>query len=397
MKKVVIIGGGPAGLFSAYLLLEKGFKVELYDHSSGLGKKFLVAGNGGLNLTHSEELSGFSLKYEPHDKLFSELINEFTPEDLRRFCTDLGVETFIGSSGRVFPKKLKAAEILLAWNQKLKEHKHYSQFLNHHFNSLLEPHQVEFILDNKPLIIEADFFVFAMGGASWSKTGSTGEWAPDFVKNNIGLAPFLPMNCGFERSWSEFFKEKIDYTALKNISLEFNGVKVRGEAMLTSFGIEGGGVYALSKSIRDEILKKGSAVLTIDLKPDLSEDEIAKKIEQQPSKASLSNCVRKALGFEAEVFILLKELHPNLKKEEVPRIVKKLNISLCGIRPLDEAISTSGGVLFNEVTEFFELKNRAGSYAVGEMLDFDAPTGGYLIQGCFSTAARAVKGISLHT
>jgi uncharacterized flavoprotein (TIGR03862 family) len=397
MKKVVIIGGGPAGLFSAYLLLQKGFKVELYDHSSGLGKKFLVAGNGGLNLTHSEELSGFSQKYEPHNKLFSELINEFTPEDLRRFCTDLGVETFIGSSGRVFPKKLKAAEILLAWNQKLKEHKNYSQFLNHHFISLLEPHQVEFTLEDNPLKVEADFFIFAMGGASWSKTGSTGEWAPAFIKNGIGLAPFLPMNCGFERSWSEFFKEKIDYTALKNISLEFNGVKVRGEAMLTSFGIEGGGVYALSKSIRDEILKKGSAVLAIDLKPDLSEDEIAKKIEQQPSKASLSNCVRKALGFEAEVFILLKELHPNLKKEEVPKIVKNLKLSLCGIRPLDEAISTSGGVLFNEVTEFFELKNRAGSYAVGEMLDFDAPTGGYLIQGCFSTAARAVKGISLHT
>lgn len=396
MKKVVIIGGGPAGLFSAYLLLKIGFKVELYDHSSGLGKKFLVAGNGGLNLTHSEELSAFSLKYKPHDKIFFELINEFSPENLRDFCTDLGVETFVGSSGRVFPKKLKAAEILLAWNQKLKEDENYSQFLNHHFSSLKKTQQVEFIFEEKALQVEADFFIFAMGGASWSKTGSAGEWAPDFFKNNIGLAPFLPMNCGFERSWSSFFKDKIDYTALKNLSLEFKGVKVRGEAMLTPFGIEGGGVYALSKSIRDEILKKGSGDLIIDLKPDLTEIEIARKIDQQPSKASLSNCVRKALGFEAEVFILLKELHPNLKKEEVPKIVKNLKITLTGIRPIDEAISTSGGVLFSEVTDFFELKNRLGSYVVGEMLDFDAPTGGYLIQGCFSTAARAVKGISLH-
>jgi uncharacterized flavoprotein (TIGR03862 family) len=397
MKKVVIIGGGPAGLFSAYLLLKKGFKVELYDHASGLGKKFLVAGNGGLNLTHSEELSLFAQKYRPHEKFFSELIHEFTPDDLRQFSTDLGVETFVGSSGRVFPKKLKAAEILLAWNQKLKEDEDYSQFLNHHFSSLKNTHQVEFKFEDKTRLVEADFFIFAMGGASWSKTGSTGEWAPNFIENNIGLAPFLPMNCGFERSWSDFFKEKIDYTALKNISLEWGAVKVRGEAMLTPFGIEGGGVYALSKSIRDEILKKGSANLVIDLKPDLTEEEIAQKIEQQPSKASLSNCVRKALGFEAEVFILLKELHPALKKEEVSKVVKNLSINLEGIRPLDEAISTSGGVLLDEVTEYFELKSRKDSYVIGEMLDFDAPTGGYLIQGCFSTASRAVKGISLHT
>ncbi len=397
MKKVVIIGGGPAGLFSAYLLLKKGFKVELYDHSSGFGKKFLVAGNGGLNLTHSEELSRFSQKYNPHEKFFSEMINEFTPEDLREFCTDLGVETFVGSSGRIFPKKLKAAEILISWLKALKENPHFSQHLGHHFNSLKEMAKVEFLVEEKTLEVEADFFIFAMGGASWGKTGSKGDWAPSFIKAGIKLAPFLPMNCGFERSWSEFFIKKIDYTALKNIALEFNGVKVRGEAMLTPFGIEGGGIYALSKAIRDEILEKGSSEISLDLKPDLSLREIEKKLGAQPAKASLSNIVRKALGFEAEVFILLKELYPNLKKEEVPQIVKGLKLSLKGIRPIDEAISTSGGVLFSEVTSSLELKERPGNYVIGEMLDFDAPTGGYLLQGCFSTAYRAVKSIGLHT
>lgn len=396
MKKVVIIGGGPAGLFSAYLLLSRGFKVEVYDHSSGFAKKFLVAGNGGLNLTHSEELDNFSKKYNPHEALFRELISEFTPNDLRDFCTKLGVETFIGSSGRVFPKKLNAAEILLSWVQRLKDDKNFSHYLNHGFTSFKGAQKIEVSHLEKSIEVEADFFIFAMGGASWSKTGSDGSWAKSFIDNGIALAPFLPMNCGFERAWSKFFVEKIDYTALKNISLSFNQRQVRGEAMLTPFGIEGGGVYALSKELRNELLKKGSCELSIDLKPDLTVHEINEKLKAQPAKASLSNTIRKALGFPAEVFILLKELHPDLKKENVAEVVKNLKISFNGIRPIDEAISTSGGVLFSELTEFFELKKRPLNYVVGEMLDFDAPTGGYLLQGCFSTAARAVKGISLH-
>jgi uncharacterized flavoprotein (TIGR03862 family) len=378
-------------------LLKKGFKVELYDHSSAFGKKFLVAGNGGLNLTHSEELSSFTEKYNPHEKLFGEMINEFSPEDLRGFCKELGVETFIGSSGRIFPKKLKAAEILISWLKSLKENPNFSQHLGHHFNSLLNSNKVEFLVEKKPLEVEADFFIFAMGGASWSKTGSKGDWAPSFIEAGIKLAPFLPMNCGFERSWSELFIKKIDHTALKNIALEFKGVKVRGEAMLTPFGIEGGGIYALSKAIRDEILNKGSAEVLLDLKPGLSRDEIEKKINAQPAKASLSNIVRKALGFDPAVFILLKELHPGLKKEEVSEVVKELRLELIGIRPIDEAISTSGGVLFSEVSSSLELKSRPGNYIIGEMLDFEAPTGGYLLQGCFSSAYRAVAAIGLHT
>lgn len=397
MKKVVIIGGGPAGLFSAYLLLNKGFKVELYDHSSGFGKKFLVAGNGGLNLTHSEELGPFSKKYKNHEGLFLELINEFSPEDLRGFCSELGVETFIGSSGRVFPKKLKAAEILLAWVKKLRDHQNYSEFLNHSFTKLDSDKSIEVKNGEKPIIVEGDYFIFSMGGASWSKTGSDGCWAQEFKEKGILLAPFLPMNSGFEKGWSPFFKEKIDYTALKNILLSFDSVKVRGEAMLTPFGIEGGGVYALSREIRDRILEEGSAKLVIDLKPDLSTTDIKKKLEGQPKKSSQSNLLRKALGFPAEINILLKEIYPNATLEEIPQRIKKLEIELNGIRPIDEAISTSGGVLIEEVTEYFELKKRPRHYIIGEMLDFDAPTGGYLLQGCFSTAFRAVKGISLHT
>ncbi|MBK24730.1 MAG: aminoacetone oxidase family FAD-binding enzyme [Halobacteriovorax sp.] len=389
MEKIIIIGGGPAGLFAAYKLLKKGKAVALYDHSSGLGKKFLVAGNGGLNLTHSEELKVFASRYGKDEELFLELINEFTPDDLRAFCSELGVETFVGSSGRVFPKKLKAAEILLNWTKILKENENFSLFLNHSLISINQNKELSFKNEGKEVLVHGDKIIMALGGGSWKKTGSDGAWVSMFENLGIKVNALLPMNCGFEKKWSEYFIKNVDRYPLKNIALRFKDQIIKGEAMLTPFGIEGGGVYALSNKIRDELLKKGRANLFLDLKPDLTAEQIEAKLADKKAKTSLSNHLRKSIGIEKEQFILLKEI----SSTEPDKNIKSLKLELTGIRPIDEAISTSGGVCFSELTNFFELKKIPGVYIAGEMLDFEAPTGGYLLQACFSTANRIVESI----
>lgn len=389
MNKVMIIGGGPTGLFAAYKLLQKGVAVDLYDHSSGLGKKFLVAGNGGLNLTHSEDLASFSKRYGKDEELFNKLIHEFSPEDVRSFCTELEVETFIGSSGRVFPKKLKAAEILLNWTKKLKEHENFQLFLNHSLISFNKNKDFTFKVDEEEKLVKADKVIIALGGGSWKKTGSDGAWVDSFENNGIKVNPLIPMNCGFEREWSEYFKEKVDRTPLKNISIRHKDSTVRGELMLTPFGLEGGAIYALSNHIRNEIMNKGKANIFLDLKPDLTAEQVEAKLTDKKSKTSLSNHLRKSLNIEKEVFILLKEL----AAEAPEKSIKSLKIELSGVRPIDEAISTSGGVCFSELTDHFELKSIPGVFIGGEMLDFEAPTGGYLLQGCFSSAFRIISGI----
>lgn len=388
-NKVIIVGGGPSGLFCAYLLLKKNYQVDLYDHSSGLAKKFLIAGNGGLNLTHSEELSSFSQKYVGNEVLFFELISEFSPNDLRNFCDDLGVETFIGTSGRVFPTKLKAAEILLKLTKILKENPNFNLFLKHSLIDIDSNKRLTFTGPNGEVKIQADTVILATGGASWKKTGSDGKWAGFIQKLGIEVEEFRAMNCGFEISWSEHFKQKIERSHLKNIELCFRKQYSRGEAMITPYGIEGGVVYALSKFIQDEIQEKGSAMVKLDLKPDLSLHEIEEKLLKRKPKVSMSNHLRKSLKLDKASVALLFEAGHDFTADRI----KNLPLKLERPRPIDEAISTSGGVKFSELTKNFESKKIPGLYFAGEMLDFDAPTGGYLLQGCFSTASRLIKGI----
>ncbi|MAZ49397.1 MAG: aminoacetone oxidase family FAD-binding enzyme [Halobacteriovoraceae bacterium] len=388
-KKVIIVGGGPAGLFCAYLLLKKNYQVDLYDHSSGLAKKFLIAGNGGLNLTHSEDLKPFSQKYIGNENLFYELINEFSPSDLRGFCDDLGVETFIGTSGRVFPKKLKAGEILLKWTKILKENSNFNLYLKHSLIDMDSNKTLSFSSAAGEVKTQADTVILATGGASWKKTGSDGKWCEIIQSLGIEIEDFRAMNCGFEVSWSEHLKKRVERSHLKNIELSILGHKSRGEAMITPYGIEGGVVYALSKFIQDKIQDEGSASVNIDLKPDLSDQEIEAKLQKRKLKDSLSNHLRKSLKLDKASIALLYENSLNITAKNI----KCLPIKLERPRPIDEAISTSGGVKFSELTKNFESKAVPGLYFAGEMLDFDAPTGGYLLQGCFSTASRVVKGL----
>jgi uncharacterized flavoprotein (TIGR03862 family) len=393
-EKVTIVGAGPSGLFCAHQLLKKGYAVDLYDQMSGAGKKFLIAGDGGLNITHSENLKRFSTRYGKDEEFFSKLLTDFSPKDLRSWCEELEVKTFVGTSGRVFPEKLKAAEILLNWLKVLKSYPGFNLFLKHRLTNVSKDKELTF---SENIKVQAHTLIFALGGASWEKTGSDGKWKEFFETLGIKVEPFLPMNCGFERPWSEHFISKVDRAPLKNITIKAGNQTVRGEVMLTPFGMEGGGIYALSNIIRDYILKEGKCFINLNLKPDLDKETILKKIKSKKPKDSLSNHLRRALKLDKAAIVLLRELSDPKRFEDFDYLtgqIKNLKVELFAMRPISEAISTSGGVSFTGLTSDLEVKEIPGMYIVGEMLDWEAPTGGYLLQGCFSTAWRVVEAIT---
>ncbi|PIK15227.1 TIGR03862 family flavoprotein [Halobacteriovorax sp. JY17] len=389
MNSVNIIGAGPSGLFCSYLLLKKGYKVSLYDQMGGVGKKFLVAGNGGLNLTHSEDLEIFVSRYGDNSKIFTELIGQFSPRDLRLWCDSLGVETFIGSSGRVFPKSLKAAELLSLWLKSLKENPNFSLNLKHKLIDIDLEGNLLFENTIGELKAKSDHTILCLGGGSWKKTGSDGLWTGYLKKLNLDLEEFRSMNCGFTVNWSNHFKEDFEDDYLKNIKVKFHKEVTSGEVMITKYGIEGGGVYALSSLIQGQIAERKTAIITLDLKPQLTEDEILEKINRPRKKNSLSNHLRKVLNLSKLSMKLLRELVSKDHFEDMAKLskaIKNLPITLESARPLDEAISTSGGVRFSNLDKSLMLKGSKSIYLIGEMLDWEAPTGGYLLQGCFSMA-----------
>lgn len=397
-QKVVIVGAGPGGMFSAYLLLKQGYTVDLYDQSSGAGKKFLVAGKGGLNLTHSENIEKFASRYGKDEDLFAKMLKNFSPEDLVNWCNEVGVETFIGTSGRVFPKDMTAAKILIKLMNILNSNQRFKLYLEHRLLKINNDKTllIESIVDKRLNTINSENIILSLGGASWSKTGSDGKWKKYFDELGIKVHSFTPMNCGFDIIWSEYFRKKVDRYPLKNINIIFEKKNEMGEVMITPFGIEGSGVYALSNLIRDKIYSQGSAHLHLDLRPSISLDELIQKIKNKSNKITLSNHLRKSINIEKKTFILLKEvLDDDILNcpEKLGMSIKRLDIELFSPRPIDESISTSGGVCFSELNDSLELKKIPGIYVIGEMLDFEAPTGGYLLQGCFTTAFSAVKSI----
>lgn len=395
--KTAIIGAGPAGLMAAETLAKAGCAVTVYDRKASPARKFLMAGRGGLNLTHSENLPVFLTRYYEAENFLAPHIQSFTPDDLRAWAEGLGQETFVGSSGRVFPKAMKASPLLRAWLARLTDLG--VQFkLQHTWAGWAEDASLTFVLpDGSYATDKPDATLLALGGASWPGLGSDGAWATLLAASGVSIAPFMPANCGFESPWSSFMRKHAG-TPLKNITLTLGRHNVSGEIMVTGRGLEGGAIYAMSARIRDEIIHAGKAVVRIDLRPMQTLDDLTQKLSRVRGRQSFSTYIQK-LGYSALHITLMREAEPNvqdLTQAELAALIKSLPVTLTAPFPIDRAISSAGGIRLSAIDHNFMLNAIPDVFAAGEMLDWEAPTGGYLLQACFATGIAAAKGILAH-
>jgi uncharacterized flavoprotein (TIGR03862 family) len=391
---VAVIGGGPAGLMAAETLARGGAQVTVYERMPSPARKLLMAGRGGLNLTHTEALPQFLDRYGTAEPYLRSAIEAFPPTALRAWAEDMRQWTFVGSSGRVFPKAMKASPLLRSWLLQL-------DVLG---VSLRTRHRFEGFENGKPVVdtpegrvvIEADATVLALGGASWPRLGSDGAWTALLKDAGVAIAPLQPANCGFAVAWSEIFRNRFEGEPLKRIGVAFGGRMARGEAIITRDGLEGGALYALSGPLRDTIGREGEAVLHIDLRPDHSVEELEKRLAASRGKQSLSTFLRKSAHLSPTTIGLLQEATAGKVAGMTPAalaaLIKALPVHLTGVAPIARAISSAGGIAFDAVDERFMLRKLPGVFVAGEMLDWEAPTGGYLLQACFSTGLAAGQG-----
>jgi uncharacterized flavoprotein (TIGR03862 family) len=378
---------------AAEIAARGGARVRVYDRMPSAGRKLLMAGRGGLNLTHSEDLEKFLGRYGDARRHLRAAIEEFPPERLRGWAEQLGEKTFVGSSGRVFPQAMKASPLLRAWLRQL-DRLGVRLMLRHRWTGWNEAGELTFDTPDGAATVKADAAVLALGGASWPRLGSDGGWVAPLQAAGIAVTPLRAANSGFHVRWSDVMREKFAGEPLKRIALSFGDKSMRGEAIVTRDGLEGGAIYALSGALRDAIERSGQAVIHIDLRPDMPAQQIGARIGQPRGKQSLSTFLRKALNL-APVAIGL--LHENgkiaaMQPRELAALIKALPVTLTAIAPIERAISTAGGISFDEIDANFMLRKKSGVFVAGEMLDWDAPTGGYLLQASFATGAAAGKG-----
>ncbi|MFA4994189.1 MAG: TIGR03862 family flavoprotein [Bdellovibrionales bacterium] len=395
---IIIVGAGPGGLMAAQILAEAGCAVTIYDRMPSPGRKFLMAGRGGLNLTHSEDLETFVSRYGEAAEWLAPSIKKFSPEALRGWCEKLGQTTFIGSSGRIFPTGFKSTPLLRAWLRHLDslgvKFLFRRQWVGWNDGD-------EFLFkssDGETTAVKASAALLALGGASWPRLGSDGNWGPLLKERKIAVAPLRPANCGFVVNWSKQLIQRCEGQPIKSLRAIFGDKSIRGEAMITSAGIEGGVIYALSSVLREAIEKHGIATLHLDLRPDLSLEQLTKKLEAPQKGQSRSTFLRKSAGMSPVAISLVQEfLHKNAKAAESPTrlafLIKALPLTLTAPLPLARAISTAGGICRSSLDKNFMLIEKPGVFAAGEMLDWEAPTGGYLLQATFSTAVAAAEGM----
>jgi hypothetical protein len=391
---VAVIGGGPAGLIAAEMLAPSA-RVTVYDRMPTVGRKFLLAGRGGLNLTHSEDFSEFRSRYGAAAPRLRAALEAFPPGALRAWCEDLGQPTFVGSSGRVFPTAMKASPLLRALLARLRG-TGVAFALRHHWEGF-EGGSLAFATPEGRIVVKPDATILALGGASWPRLGSDGDWFKALAACGVEIAPLLPSNCGFTVRWSDVLRSRFEGAPLKRIALSFDGIRIAGEAVITATGLEGGAIYALSAPLREAIAKRGQAVLAIDLRPDLSMERLIERLSAPRGKHSLSTFLRKTVKLSPVAIGLLREGAESpaaMTTTALAERIKDFPVTLVAPAPIATSISSAGGVLFEELDADFMLRRLPGIFIAGEMLNFEAPTGGYLLQAAFATGMAAGHGAS---
>ncbi len=393
-KQIAIIGGGPAGLMAAEALSRLGHRVVIYDAMPTVARKFLLAGKSGLNITHSEDYDVFATRFGAASSRLRAALDDFQPDEIKAWAKGLGTETFIGSSGRVFPKVMKASPLLRAWLARLQAGN--VSIMTRHRWCGFEDDSLVFETPNGRELVRHDVVLLALGGASYARLGSDAAWVSWLRDKGIDTAALQPANCGFDVTWSATFSERFAGEPLKAVTATSEAGTFPGEFVISKTGIEGSLVYAHAASLRDRLAKKGEASLVVDLAPGRDEVRLARDLTRQDPKASFSNRLRKGAGIEGVKAGLLRELaepavlsHP----EALARRIKALPIPLLRPRPIAEAISSAGGIRWDELDERYMLKKLPGLFAAGEMIDWEAPTGGYLLTACFATGHAAAKGM----
>ena len=395
---VAIIGAGPAGLMAAEVLARGGAHVTVYDAMPSAGRKLLMAGRGGLNLTHSEALPEFLTRYGAATPHLTVAIGAFPPAGLREWSEALGQPTFVGSSGRVFPKAFKASPLLRAWLRRL-DSMGVRFALRHRWTGWDDAGRLSFQTPEGKRVVDASAAVLALGGASWPRLGSDGAWAETLAAKGVTISQLRPANCAFTVAWSHIFRDRFEGQPLKGIALSFGPRTVRGEATITRTGLEGGAIYALSADLREPIAGSGQATLHIALRPDLEMRDLIARLSAPRGRQSLSNFLRKAahlspvgIGLLQEAAIASGVSLSSLSSTSLAGLINAVPIELNGVAPIARAISTAGGISFDELDADFMIRRLPGIFAAGEMLDWEAPTGGYLLQASFATGAAAGRG-----
>ncbi len=398
LRHVGIVGAGPAGLMAAEILAAAGHRVSVFEQKPSVGRKFLMAGKGGLNISHSEPYAEFIQRYDQPDWL-RPMIDAFSPADLRAWVTGLGIETFIGSSGRVFPAEMKAAPLLRAWVARLKA-SGVQFYLRHHWQGVSQAGQWQFATPKGEASFSFDAVVLALGGASWAKLGADGAWQPWLAERGVATSAFSPSNGGFTLSFSPYIQalagEPVKSILASTTNAAGQRIEKAGDLIITEQGVEGGVIYGLSRPLREMLLQCGAAQLSLDLMPQRSAAQLIAALQKPLGKQTLANFWRRQIGLEGIKAALVREQVARTAWTDavaVAHAIKHLSLTITGMRPLDEAISTAGGVTQQAVNDRLMLQAWPGVFSAGEMLDWDAPTGGYLLTACLASGRWAGQGV----
>ncbi len=397
--KIAIVGGGPAGLMAAETASRVGVEVDLYDAMPSVGRKFLLAGKGGLNLTHSEPIESMLSRYGSRQGQLGPIIRSFSPDAIREWASGFGIKTFVGTSRRVFPADMKAAPLLRAWLRRLRQ-SGVSFHVRHRWQGWCDDDRLCFETPSGTRFVQADAVILALGGASWPKLGSNAAWVSVLHQRGIRVTPLRPANCGFDINWSHHIRTRFAGSPVKSVAIRVgtsggSELRHRGEFVLTETGVEGGLIYAVSSYLRDEIEREGQAILTVDLAPDRDQTRLAHDLSRPRGKRTVATHLQRHSGIAGVKAVLLREVFPKDTFDHPVRLaqaIKALPLVLVAPRPLEEAISTAGGVEFEELDDRLMVRSLPGVFCAGEMLDWEAPTGGYLLTACLATGHAAAVG-----